>query len=253
MAAVNRIALFLWGAPSRYGEPLRVWAAERPNIDLFTDATTGAGLHYLRYHELSERAPYDVVLCDIADSAAHAASFPLVVKSAPVLFLDDLQLAHYCGAVSHDPRDPWGSGWLLEQAAPGDGGMIARLLAAGIGVGKLAEHLHVARALSRRAADVVVPELSWASVLERDNESPQVSVLPAPGADGQKCFSRSLDRLMPRWSESRRKVLTSLQPLAHGNADLRAVERRRVDGKCDGDLRPLAEPVQAALDALFAL
>jgi hypothetical protein len=253
MAAVNRIALFLWNAPGRYREPLRVWAAERPHVDLYTDAAAGEGLHYLRFGEINARAPYDLVLCDIANSAAHAASFPLVLKTAPVLFLDDLHLARYCDAVSHDPRDPWGSGWLREQAAPEDGGIIARLLAAGIEPGKLAEHVYIARALAKRAAAIVVPELAWASKLERDGGSRDVAILPAPGEDGLELFAQSIDRLVPRWIESRRRLLAALEPLAHGNVDLRAVERRRVDHRCPGDVRPLARPAQEALDALFAL
>lgn len=252
MAAMSRIALFLWNGPSRWREPLRCWAKQRDQVSLFTDsmAPIGDEQHYLRFYEIDRREPFDLILCDIADSAAHAAAFSLIVQQAPVLFLDDIRLHRFARAVSHDARDPWGTGWLLAQAEPGAGEAVARLIAHGIDPGRLMEAIITARALARRATAVILPQLDWAHLIEDGLENFRAEILPPDDVDW---FETTLDRRLPTWIDERRNTLKSLPPFEHGNADLQAIERRRIADRCPGDLRPLAAPALATLDSLFAI
>jgi hypothetical protein len=253
MAAVTRIALFIWnaGEPTRYSDALRSWTRGREGVTLFSDRPAEGEYHYLRFDAMQQRNPFDLLIYDVDDTAPHAAGFFRTATTPGVLFFSDVALSGYALAVSHDAADPWGTRWIFNIAAPEDAALLSRLAERGLDISGLLSGCPAAVALAVRSAAVVVPEFGWATRLSGVPDVPPVAVIDP--REGQAGFEALMERMLPLWLRRTEEARTTILPVEHPHSDLFTVERQRILNCFPPGSESLAEPALAALAECFRM
>lgn len=222
-----RIALFLFGGATPFGRLLSEWTQGRKDICLFTDnARASDDYHYLRFAQKHNEQPFDLVIYDVDDSAAHAALFPFIAKYPGVLFCNDIALWDFARSVSHESRDPWGTKWIFRTAAADKAEELTRLAETDVEPGELLEKHPLAVALARRSAGVVVPNQKYRDQLSREELQPSIEVVPNTISNIE--FASFMTLQLTTWKGSTANLRNELKPIEHAFQDLYAVELGRI-------------------------
>lgn len=253
VAAVTRVAVIVLGVgePSPYGRMLSTWARDREETVLFTDDAdaTSDSYHYLRFAPMQRKQRFDLLLYDVDDTTAHAAAFPLIVKWPGILFCNDINLWRFTRAVSHEPRDVWGTNWIFNVAAPERAEMLVKLAKRDIEPGRALTTSPLAVALALRSAGVVVPLEEWERRITRTHRLPPVGVVEQTLSDDE--FAAMIERSLPAWEERTTHMRGELAPIEHPFHDLYAVERGRAIERYEDGPEDQMNRAQEVLRELF--